>query len=367
MNHSKATNFQARASLSMTSTHAAGAKPLPEWYYVLCPPEAQTVLTKSLEQWALQTAEGNAAALKGKDEALKGKDEALKIALEGKDDVLKGKDEALKGKDEALKGKDEALKGKDEALKIALEGKDDVLKGKDEALKIALEGKDEALKIALEGKDEALKIALEGNAAALNGKDEALKMATVALDQTQKALDGAEQRHLQEICRYRLTYQIRETFTWLLRCLMVDKLDTAPGNLYKDLFNMMTEKGQGPSASLKLTTDALDIYKQIQPHFKMGACTPTFIEALRGQFSLIHGNMHGGKTLELPGRTGLACGGESRDTMFMHAFIVLNIQTLCIKRRLPLPPELTALAVMTAEYNGIVGDCVNGTFVELEP
>jgi hypothetical protein len=77
--------------------------------------------------------------------------------------------------------------------------------------------------------------------------------------------------------------------------------------------------------------------------------------------------MHGGKTLELPGRTGLACGGESRDTMFMHAFIVLNIQALCIKRRLPLPPELTALAVMTAEYNGIVGDCVNGTFVELEP
>jgi hypothetical protein len=258
--------------MASTPAGASGGKPLPDWYYAICPPEASIVLTQSLEQWALQTAEG--------------------------------KDEVLKGKDEVLKGKDEALKAKDVALKVALD----------------------------------------------------------ALADKQKALEGAEQRHLQEICKYKLTYQIRETFTWLLRCLMVDKLDKSPCNLYQELFKVMTEEGKGPTH--KLTADALQIYKQIQPHFKTGACNQTFIERLRGQFALVHERHHSSpKLLELPGRTGLACGGESLDTMFMHAFVVLNIQALCIKHEQPLPPELTTLAVMTAEYDRIVGDCINGIFV----
>jgi hypothetical protein len=52
----------------------------------ICPPEAPIVLTKSLEQWALQTAEG-------KDEVLKAKNVALKIAL----DALADKQTALEG------------------------------------------------------------------------------------------------------------------------------------------------------------------------------------------------------------------------------------------------------------------------------
>jgi hypothetical protein len=213
-----------------------------------------------------------------------------------------------------------------------------------------------------EAKDEVLKAKDE----VLKAKDEAFKVVWQALDMTKQALDRAEQCHLQEICRYKLTYQIPETFTWLLCCLMDNNRDTAPGDLCTDPFSMMTEQGQGPSASPKLTADALQIYEQIRPHFEMGACTPTFVEQLRDQYRRIRGNKHNGKWLRIPHCIGLACGGESRNTIIMHTFIVLNVQALSVKLRLQLPRALRALTVINAELDSIVGDCVNGIFVGFE-
>jgi hypothetical protein len=122
------------------------------------------------------------------------------------------------------------------------------------------------------------------------------------------------------------------------------------GDIYNRLMGELVDKSTG-----KLEQRFKDKYNKLSLQFKVGQYEPSSLVALQGCYKEMHNYMHGSNRIDIPERTGLSCGGKSRQQQHKHVFIVAVIQMLCAERGRSLDPTLQNLLVLTEDFGGVHG------------
>ena len=161
---------------------------------------------------------------------------------------------------------------------------------------------------------------------------------------------------MQAVNQFHVVYELRDTFDWLLRCVYPDD-SSRPGAMYNRLMDEIVDQNTG---NLKGVFKAK--YNELSLHFKVGQFEPSSLVALRGCYEELNNNMHGSDTINIPGRTGISCGGKSRQQQHTHACVVVIAQMLCDEKGFVLPSALQKINVLNDEYADVLGEVVGSCY-----
>ena len=163
--------------------------------------------------------------------------------------------------------------------------------------------------------------------------------------------------YVQDLSRYKLLYAWRGTLDWYVRVIYPSSQKSSSGSLWKDLVKEDITK----NASI-----VEKVLGDVQPHFPVSA---QVLAGIRGSFIDVYAKANGvmHRSPEIEQEKGLCCGGVDLENMATAAATVLFLQRSCIRRRIPIPPELNEVAVLNPSFNSVHGKCIDGAYVIRPP
>ena len=219
---------------------------------------------------------------------------------------------------------------------------------------------------------EGLRATSEGLRADSEAKraDQALQAAEAQQKDAQRIVQLLEEkfdRMLVELARYQMQFVTRTIICSMLQ-LALPKKNSPGGALFLEFVaTHVLSDPKDPNCNT-LTDASKQLYGDIQ------ACAPflslkpkpetAWVAGVKNEYRFLNGGMHQLPILDSLG-DGLACGGNSVDRMFMHAFIVATIQRICIASNIDILPAVYAdVAVLSADLTEVVGRVQGGKFVQ---
>jgi hypothetical protein len=216
----------------------------------------------------------------------------------------------------------------------------------------------------LEANAKLLEVKDEANAKLLEVNDKLLEEVYKRLADKEAEVERTNQRRIEDLSKYQVVFELRGTFDFMLR-MMYPKRNVSPGQLYKLLYELdltVAAEGKDVGANRKLTRLAAETYADLETSFCKGPFQASFLEDVRNLYQTLNNRMHSSPNVHIADRKGLACGGTSRDEMFLHAFVVACCHKLCVQKNIPLEPELQRIMVLNEDYTQVHGVVDNGGY-----
>ena len=195
----------------------------------------------------------------------------------------------------------------------------------------------------------------------VGAKDKLLEAKDKLLEEKDIHISDGKIKYLQAMNQFRVVYELRDTFDWLLRSLNPND-SSRPGAMFNKLTEEITDKKTG-----NLKDEFKDIYNELSRQFEVGQYEPSSLVAVQGCYKELNNNMHGSNTIDIPGRSGISCGGKSRQQQQTHAFIAAVVQKLCAERRYVLDPALQQIFVLDVDYTDVQGVVAGARYRPVAP
>ena len=192
--------------------------------------------------------------------------------------------------------------------------------------------------------------------ARLTDKDKMLNEKDLRLVALQAGLDSATDQRLCEVAHFKLVYELRDMFDWLLRSLY-PTARTRPGAIFNMLIDELLDEGK-----VNLNAAAKERYNELALQFYVGQYEPSSLQDLRGFYKVLNVNMHSAGLVDVPDSVGLAGGGKTRQQQHSHAFFVATIQALCAERACELDEALREIRVLDIDCKHVDGVVANGRY-----
>ena len=117
--------------------------------------------------------------------------------------------------------------------------------------------------------------------ARLTDKDKMLNEKDLRLVALQAGLDSATDQRLCEVAHFKLVYELRDMFDWLLRSLY-PTARTRPGAIFNTLIDELLDEGK-----VNLNAAAKERYNELALQFHVGQYEPSSLQDLRGLYKVL--------------------------------------------------------------------------------